>query len=155
MHASERNETQKKQLALRIREDVAAQHERLLLHADARRRCVVGLAGSAAACSNCRRSGTSSLRSRSARPCSRRRRPRLQRAAAGPSSACTGGRLRCANDTLSLRQVHVVLPRCLFLQHDLTWICACAHRLVLDAYDASKITWCTVAHTHALSSCSL
>ena len=41
----------KTQLALRVHEDVAARHERLLLHADALRRRVVGLAGSAAVCS--------------------------------------------------------------------------------------------------------
>ena len=135
----------KTRLALRVHEDVAARHEWLLLHADARRRRVVGLAGSAAACSSCRRSGTGSSRSRSARPCSRRRHPSLWRAAAGPLSAHTGGRLRCANDTLGLRQVHVVLPRRPVPQHDLTWICTCAHCIVLAAYDASKTTGCTVA----------
>jgi len=146
----------KTQLALRVHEDVAARHELLLLHADTGRRRVVGLAaGSAAACSSCCRAGTCSSRSRSARPCSRRRRPSLRRAAAGPPSARTGGGLRCANNTLGLRQVHVVLPRRLVLQHDLTWICTCAHRILLAAYDASKTTGCTIARTRASSSCSL
>jgi len=144
------------QLALRIHVDVAARHERLLLHADARRQSIVGLAGSAAACSSCPRSGTGSSRSHSARPCSRRRRPSLRRAAVGPPSARNDGRLRrCANHGLGLREVHVVLPRRLVLQHDLTWICTCAHRIVLAAYDASKTTGCTVARTHDSLSCSL
>jgi len=54
-----------------------------------------------------------------------------------------------------LRQVHVVLPCRLVPQHDLTWISTCAHRIVLAAYDASKTTGCTVARTHASSSCLL
>jgi hypothetical protein len=54
-----------------------------------------------------------------------------------------------------LRQVHVVLPRRLVPQHDLTWICTCAHRIVLAAYDASRTTGSTFVRTHASSSCSL
>jgi len=101
------------------------------------------------------RSGTGSLWSRSVWPCSRRRCPSLRRAAAGPLFARTDGRLRCANDALSLRQDHVVLPHCLVPQHDLTWICTCAHCIVLAAYNVSKTTGCTVARTHASLSCSI
>jgi len=52
----------------------------------------------------------------------------------------------------SLRHVHFVLPRLLVPQHDLTWICTCAHRIILAAHDASKTTGCTIARTHALLS---
>jgi len=54
----------KTRLALRVHEDVAVQHERLRLHADACR-------GSSAAYSSDHRSGTGSSRSHSARQCSR------------------------------------------------------------------------------------
>ena len=97
------------QLTLRVHEDVAVRHERLLLHADACRQSAVRLAGCvcvcvcvclcvsvqrvsvvvAVACSSCRRSGTGSLRSHSARQCSHRRCPSLRRALASPPSART------------------------------------------------------------------
>jgi len=79
----------KTQLTLRVHEDVAARHERLLLHADACQQSAVRLAGSAEACSSCRHYGTGSSRSHSARQCSHRRRLSLRRVLAGPPSART------------------------------------------------------------------
>jgi len=101
----------KTQLALRVHEDVAVRHERLLLHADACRQSAVRLAGSSAACSSCRRSGTDSSRSHSARQCSRRRCPSLRRALPSPPSARTSV---CARFTLFS---HVVWFRSMISPH--------------------------------------
>jgi len=128
----------KTQLTLRVHEDVTARHERLLLHADACRQSVVRLASSAAACSSCRHSGTGSSRSRSARQCSRQRRPSLRRAVAGPQSARTSV---CARFTLfshDLRAPH--RPRRVRRLEDHRVHCHAHPRLVVKSQRATMFS---------------